>query len=1328
MLRRGIAAIVLLTQLTYTQATCVDGGGNYCVNDVSTPCETGYYCPASGRASCPPGYYCTGGKEDKEACPVNTYNKARGSTSISACTSCPYRKATTSVGSVSEASCDYCGVGYTWNGNGCTACASGTSTVNADQCGTCKPGYAIFGADRQCLPCKPGTYSTSYDSETCTACPINSNTNVATYTYHMEGDVPVADWNASSVSQCQEPLTGFCLPGNYYEPISGTCVVCPNGYFCPKITLSAQDTGGIRACSNGRYSLIAADGKGAVDDVRDCWHDTTLGLATYTDCVVSSDTHTFLTSSNLQVTAVATSYDGTIVFFSTATGIYQLMLDTLQTAQVTVTGQTFVGITALGVDQHPNKPEYLVIGDSNLQKVFRLDLYTNRAVLLGSEGQVSHAGGITVMGDPDHNLNTAYVTDTQRHVVMGFDILNPSSDGFLVAGNPDRAAYMDALGGGSAYFSAPKGLAFRTTHRLLVADSGNNAIREIDLASNNAVSTLFAPKDAVTPEMAAPVDVAVKSGVGSPAYTAVYIVTQAGKLLHARQYPDTLWLLTQLTNVPPLSLVALTNVNPEKAVLYVSKATALLKATETTGTSSETNAFYADTGACHFPGVEGTVNKCGNYFLDEGEECDTGDGCVNCVIQPNFACDGEVERCLSPQPAYPYTYESATKFFTAVDCLSELRPKPDGFTLDDHCQLHDINECAETNVCDRMAECRNTVPEQNKVNVQQVLGYECYCQTGFYGDGLFCNTSSWQVYATYKVPTVAFADFYRKTELVSVSFAEELSNAYAEELVMGAISSLPQISTLFSPMALAKSNTHVVQLPEEHAGSLFTVYTQFPTKEVADVVAVNAQLAQDAIVAKLSTAIGGGEVQQVQAPLSGPFVAATFTGAVQQAGWGMNITSVTYNRTCSGRNVPGGCWQLEMIYQGGSDYSTNSDSLQSMNVLYLPRLEKKDDNVTLLDPVKGFSVENVNMFPCSGGNYINGQTRKSGTSCCLRDFQSLYRPSAAFTDFLQHDASFNSEATTTTCGKDSFGQHESPNSQVVYNQQRADGTTNDMVVGDIEGLPYSTVELVETVDYSKRIFKVRLLLEEGDLRKHAAAVKGALNAEYTLTFFVGLANFQPVADTAPGLYTSMLQSRSMQQRVVVTKSNVLTVSTFGANQVTPIVSALTMPTVLIFCVTGPARGLLLTATGAHPGHRLLPASALRRPARAHLHAAQRLHRSAEWGQRRAAREHQGGQVGRCRCPHGPQLAAGVSSRWPHWSKRHNHLQRRKLAQPVRPSPEAVLCAQRPARLRATCQRQQPDQLRCASSGGLPHGWGPGPGVHRGAHPQLCGDGLQPLHQ
>ena len=96
------------------------------------------------------------------------------------------------------------------------------------------------------------------------------------------------------------------------------------------------------------------------------------------------------------------------------------------------------------------------------------------------------------------------------------------------------------------------------------------------------------------------------------------------------------------------------------------------------------------------------------------------------------------------------------------------------------------------------------------------------------------------MYATYSVPTIAFADFYCKTELVPVSFAEQL----AEELVMGTISSLQQISTLFSPMVLAKSNTYIVQLPDEHEGSLFTVYTQFLSKQVADLVATNAQLAQ----------------------------------------------------------------------------------------------------------------------------------------------------------------------------------------------------------------------------------------------------------------------------------------------------------------------------------------------------------------------------------------------------------------------------------------------------------------------------------------------------
>ena len=74
----------------------------------------------------------------------------------------------------------------------------------------------------------------------------------------------------------------------------------------------------------------------------------------------------------------------------------------------------------------------------------------------------------------------------------------------------------------------------------------------------------------------------------------------------------------------------------------------------------------------------------------------------------------------------------------------------------------------------------------------------------------------------------------------------------------------------------------------------------------------------------------------------------------------------------------------------------------------------------------------------------------------------------------------------------------------------------------------SSVQHLETVDYSKRIFKVKLLLEEGDLRAHASLVEGSLNAEYKLIFFVGLANFQPVTGMTPDTYTSMLQTTSSQ--------------------------------------------------------------------------------------------------------------------------------------------------------------------------------------------------------
>ena len=80
-----------------------------------------------------------------------------------------------------------------------------------------------------------------------------------------------------------------------------------------------------------------------------------------------------------------------------------------------------------------------------------------------------------------------------------------------------------------------------------------------------------------------------------------------------------------------------------------------------------------------------------------------------------------------------------------------------------------------------------------------------------------------------------------------------------------------------------------------------------------------------------------------------------------------------------------------------------------------------------------------------------------------------------------------------------------------------------------------------TVDYTTRTFRVRLVLEEGDLRKHASVTQGVTGADYSMQFFVGLASFK-------GTSTSVLGVQNAQQFITVSKSNELTISTFGTNQ------------------------------------------------------------------------------------------------------------------------------------------------------------------------------------
>jgi len=333
---------------------------------------------------------------------------------------------------------------------------------------------------------------------------------------------------------------------------------------------------------------------------------------------------------------------------------------------------------------------------------------------------------------------------------------------------------------------------------------------------------------------------------------------------------------------------------------------------------------------------------------------------------------------------------------------------------------------------------------------------------------------------------------------------------------------------------------------------------------------VASTITTSSIATALSISLFGtdtGGVKVFQAPKTRTHRASSFVTPMILGGWGMNITSVAYNRSCTLENAPtpgfesiappGGCWQVEMIYMGGQELRFSDESSveikQSKNVLYLPRIERNPDTLAPLVPAQTLTMSTGTYFPCdvtSTSAAGAGLTPKA-TACCLRSVEATYCSNTAFASFL-NSASFNQAVPLATCASASNLNDTFPQSDIVFELPTLNGEeTNDLVVGHIEGMPSSEVRLLETIDYTTRTFRVMLVLEEGDLRNHASMTQGITGIDYNMTFFVGLANFK---GTNGG---SVLNTMNVQQYITVSKSNELTISTFGANQ-DPLISSETM--------------------------------------------------------------------------------------------------------------------------------------------------------------------------
>jgi len=1089
----------------------------------------------------------------------------------------------------------------------------GSSSVeDSAECGVCFPGSYSAGA-AGCKDCAPGFYA---DVEGLTACkPCDDGK----YTYNVSADTGAYNvlWASASASACKAlPGAGegvVCLPGTYRSG-PASCLTCPRGYYCPKMSNVDGDPLAVRKCPSGSFGAAA---EGGAMRLEDCTESSVVDISRqFNLCGLSVNDVAAL--GDKQVTSMVSSLGRSIVYFTTPTAVYRLYLvqSDVTNAVEMVAGHEgtsgnvygvlgaaarFSDLTAIGVDLDVYAASVAVVADGNMIKL--IDLYTRKVDILGSTpkvGLVQKAGGIALRRNAE-GKREAYVSDSINNRIIVFDLENYES----------RPLTGDIIGGtrGSnngdisiARFWEPKGLAFlernlNTSKTLLVADSKNNLIRAVDL-DKGVVSNWFRPLDKTTPEFSGPVGISVSSNPSAtyPLNKPFVYVSDASGVVKVIQFPTSNFEFKTVSEIQ----IAASNPAVDPIVLAFPTGPAALAGTkasfnqlvflsQSAGSKtiksfvevgvSNTNAARGGgtgTGQCHLacPNANcealDATQKCGNSFLEEGstEECDnsvkSGGGCDDqCRIRPGFTCPVGQTRCVDPCVGYNYTFEN--KLYCEADCRVKT-PRP-GYTITEFCEEIDIDECNEDthNCSSSNALCEN-VPGS----------FKCLCGSSFFGDGYKCNPTSYAVYSVVDIPALPPSSFNLKTqpELLATKklMISNIKRAHAETLYNNMNAALKtQSSFSLNVWDLALSYSDVSVDPNYVNMSRIEVSTLFETFEMAQSAAsATSRAALNLAVSKAvfgSDAVSGAAL--VHDSKTRTSTATSMVTAHRIDGWGMNVTSVAYNRSCTissgiaAEQPRGGCWQVELIYMGGPAMLRSDDpsaQLQSSkNVLYLPRIDKDPaQNYLPLNPSQAFTMTTGARFPCetqSSSAAGMGVTSKA-TACCLRQFQAAYRPNARLQTFLNSPL-YQDNVPQDYCENTQYFNDTYPDSDVVYQdpENPEDGSTNDLVVGKIDGMPHSEVTLLETLDYTTRTFRVMLTLEEDDLKQSGAIIEGNVGTEYSMVFFVGLANFKGMGGGSGK--SSVMASKNMQVRVNVTKSNVLTISSFGANQ-DPLVSNVDM--------------------------------------------------------------------------------------------------------------------------------------------------------------------------
>lgn len=137
---------------------------------VCDDCNPGFYAPDPGSSQCIP---CPAGRfanstasSECFACPHGTYSDEEAAVSGTTCTACPFGQSTAEEGSTSISDC--------------LSCQPGSYRDNATQtCLPCPPGTTSSSTStvqsiEACVPCDHQAYAPSYVSDSCTACPTDT--------------------------------------------------------------------------------------------------------------------------------------------------------------------------------------------------------------------------------------------------------------------------------------------------------------------------------------------------------------------------------------------------------------------------------------------------------------------------------------------------------------------------------------------------------------------------------------------------------------------------------------------------------------------------------------------------------------------------------------------------------------------------------------------------------------------------------------------------------------------------------------------------------------------------------------------------------------------------------------------------------------------------------------------------------------------------------------------------------------------------------------------------------------------------------------------------